>query len=109
MPLTVAVLAVRGEYDLDNAVPLRRRLEEAAAAHDAIVLEASGVTFADSTFLTVLLRINLRTPLRVAAASRQVERLLTITGVDQVLGLHPTVREAYEAAVRGVGPDGAGT
>ncbi|MFJ6850998.1 STAS domain-containing protein [Streptomyces sp. NPDC091271] len=100
MPLAIALVVAEGELDSESACPLQEGLERAAAGHDAIVLEASGVTFADSSFLNLLLRTNQVTPLRIAAASAPVRRLLEITGADQILRVHPSVDAAREALSR---------
>ncbi|WP_299541207.1 STAS domain-containing protein [uncultured Streptomyces sp.] len=98
MLYTATVVVAEGELDVESLGPLRGRLERAASAYDTVVLDAGGVSFADSSFLTLLLRTHQETPVRVAAASAQVRRLLEITGADQVLGLYPTVEEAMAAA-----------
>ncbi|MCX5278216.1 STAS domain-containing protein [Streptomyces virginiae] len=52
----------------------------------------SGITFADSSFLTLLLQAHALTELRIAAPPHQLQRLLAMTGADTVLHLHPTVQ-----------------
>ncbi|GGR81779.1 hypothetical protein Snoj_39210 [Streptomyces nojiriensis] len=42
--------------DLDISAPLAESLLAAAHAHPVVVLDVSGVTFADSAFLNLLLR-----------------------------------------------------
>ncbi|MFJ9054761.1 STAS domain-containing protein [Streptomyces sp. NPDC102409] len=100
LPLAIALVVAEGDLDVESARPLQERLERAAADHDAIVLEASGVTFADSSFLNLLLRTTQAAPLRIAAASAPVRRLLEVTGADQVLRVHPDVDAAREALSR---------
>ncbi|WP_433570448.1 STAS domain-containing protein [Streptomyces sp. CA-251247] len=90
----VWVVAARGEVDLNNLPPLTKALTQAAETHATVVLDASGITFADSTFLNLLLRIHQATDLRIAAPGPQLERLLDLTGADGVLHLRPSVDEA---------------
>ncbi|WP_227024986.1 STAS domain-containing protein [Streptomyces tsukubensis] len=88
------VIAAHGDIDMQNLGPLRMALEETAASHPVTVLDTSGVTFADSTFLNLLLRAHQSTSLRIAAPSEPVRRLLEITGADRVLSLYPSVAQA---------------
>ncbi|MFD8373500.1 STAS domain-containing protein [Streptomyces sp. NPDC059688] len=88
------VIVAQGAYDLESIAPLAGMLETAAAASSPVVLETSGVTFADSTFLNLLLRTHHATDLRIAAPSAQLRRLLEITGADAVLNVRATVADA---------------
>ncbi|WP_229925637.1 STAS domain-containing protein [Streptomyces longispororuber] len=88
------VVAADGEYDMGSITPLREALETAARQYRKVVLDASAVTFADSTFLNVLLQAHRTGTLRVVAPSPQVRRLCEITGVDSVLDIRRTVEEA---------------
>ncbi|MFC8349985.1 STAS domain-containing protein [Streptomyces sp. NPDC057280] len=88
------VIAAGGEFDLSTSCALAEALEVAAQKHQRVVLDAAGVTFADSMFLTLLLRIHSQTELRLAAPSRQVARILELTGADTVLTVRATVAEA---------------
>ncbi|WNI14464.1 STAS domain-containing protein [Actinacidiphila sp. ITFR-21] len=90
---SVPVVAAHGDLDIENLAPLRQALET-AAEQPVVVLDAGGVTFADSSFLSVLLAVRQRTDLRVAAAPAQMLRLLGITGADRIIPLYPTVAEA---------------
>lgn len=94
------VVTARGDLDIDNLGPLRRALETAAQG-PVVVLDASDVSFADSSFLSVLLSVRQLTDLRVAGSSPQVLRLLGITGADRIIPLYPTVSEATQAAPAG--------
>ncbi|MFF8670016.1 STAS domain-containing protein [Streptomyces sp. NPDC015242] len=88
------VVVARGAYDMDSIAPLAEALETAARNRPKVVLDASGVTFADSTFLNLLIRTHRAAPLRVVAPSDQVRRLCEITGVDGLLELRDTVEDA---------------
>ncbi|WP_420716723.1 STAS domain-containing protein [Streptomyces sp. CoH17] len=74
--------------------PLAVALEGAAKESPRVVLDASGIAFADSTLLNLLILTHRATDFRVASPTPQVQRLLHITGVDTVLKVLATVEEA---------------
>lgn len=88
------VVVARGAYDMDSIRPLADALGTAARNHPKVILDASGVTFADSTFLNLLILTHQATVLRVVAPSPPVRRLCEITGVDGLLELRDTVEDA---------------
>ena len=88
------VVVARGDYDMHTIAPLAKALEDAAARRPKVVLDTSGVTFADSTFLNLLIRVHHSGALCLAAPSPQVRRLCEITGADAVLEIRGTVEEA---------------
>ncbi|MGA5198301.1 STAS domain-containing protein [Streptomyces exfoliatus] len=88
------VVEASGDYDLDSIGPLAAALKTATQTHPKVILDASGVTFADSTFLSLVILIHQTGKLRVAAPSERVRRLCAITGVDDVLQIRETVDEA---------------
>ncbi|MFJ7203592.1 STAS domain-containing protein [Streptomyces sp. NPDC098789] len=91
------VVEARGELDQDTLAPLEDALTEAAGAHPVVVLDAAAITFGDSSFLNMLLRLHRTTTLRVAAPGDQLTRLFQLTGADTVLSLHADVRDALAA------------
>ncbi|MEU8465563.1 STAS domain-containing protein [Streptomyces sp. NPDC029003] len=91
------VVAARGELDSETIGPLNETLVEAGNLHPIVVLDASAVTFADSTCLNMLLRVHRITRLRIAAPRQQLVRLLALTGADTVLDVHTTLDEAVRA------------
>ncbi|WP_406191020.1 STAS domain-containing protein (plasmid) [Streptomyces anulatus] len=91
---TLPVIAPRGEFDIDNLAPLEAQIETLIAAHSGLVLDASGITFADSMFLRLILATHQRTDLRIAAPSSTVARLLGVVGADTLLQIHPTLEAA---------------
>jgi anti-anti-sigma factor len=97
----IEVVVPQGELDLDNLLPLTLQLERAALSGPAVILDASGITFGDSSFLRVLLAIRRQTDLRIAAPRPVMARLIHIVGMDQVLKVYPTVAAAREAPVGG--------
>jgi anti-anti-sigma factor len=88
------VVVAHGAYDMDSISPFAEVLETAAAKHSRVVVDASGITFADSTFLNLLLRTHRETDLRVAAPAPQLMRILEMTGADALLTVRATVEDA---------------
>ena len=100
-----AVVRVEGEIDLDSAGELS---EAALAAMQEIgprvVLDLSGVTFMDSTGLKVLLAVHKRAELAggrlvLAAPTRSVNRVVSITGFDRTLAVAESVEDAVAVCV----------
>jgi anti-anti-sigma factor len=88
------VVVARGAYDMNSITSLADALDTAAKQHPKVVLDASGITFADSTLLNLLILTHQAADFCVAAPPQQVTRLLELTGVDTVLKVRPTVEEA---------------
>ncbi|MEJ8645707.1 STAS domain-containing protein [Streptomyces sp. NBC_01310] len=91
------VVAARGELDQDTLAPLEEALTSAADRHRLVVLDAGSITFGDSSFLNLLLRLHHLTALRIAAPGEQLRRLFAVTGADTVLSLHASVEDALGA------------
>lgn len=91
------VVEARGELDQDTLAPLEEALTSAADGHAVVVLDAGSVTFGDSSFLNLLLRLHRLTALRIAAPGEQLRRLFAVTGADTVLSLHESVQDALDA------------
>ncbi|MFF4444355.1 STAS domain-containing protein [Streptomyces sp. NPDC001502] len=92
------VVAAHGELDQDTLAPLEDALASAADQHRVVVLDAGSITFGDSSFLNLLLRLHHLTTLRIAAPGEQLRRLFALTGADTVLSLHPSVEDAVGGA-----------
>ncbi|MEV5903579.1 STAS domain-containing protein [Streptomyces sp. NPDC052127] len=88
------VVVAHGDYDTNTIAPLEEALDTAARKHTRVVLDVSGVSFADSTFLNLLLRIHHMTSLRLAGLPRQLRHLLEITGTDTVLDTRESIQDA---------------
>ncbi|MEU3725051.1 STAS domain-containing protein [Streptomyces sp. NPDC031705] len=91
------VVAARGELDQDTLASLEEALTAAADRHRTVILDASAITFGDSSFLNLLLRVHRMTGLRIAAPGEQLRRLFALTGADTVLSLHSDVHDALGA------------
>ncbi|MFI6810123.1 STAS domain-containing protein [Streptomyces luteogriseus] len=88
------VVVARGSYDMDSITPLSEALGVAVREHPKVVLDASGITFADSTLLNLLILTHQAGTLRVVAPSPQLQRLCEITGVDGLLEMRTSVDDA---------------
>lgn len=92
-----SVLAVSGDLDLENIAPLVTALADAGGSGQGpVVLDLSGVRFADSSTVNVLLRAygELGPRLRVARPSAFVQRLFDVIGLRQALPVYDTVEDA---------------
>ncbi|WP_327308536.1 STAS domain-containing protein [Streptomyces sp. NBC_01298] len=94
---TGCVVEARGELDQDTLAPLEEALSSAADRYPLVVLDAGGITFGDSSFLNLLLRLHHLTTLRIAAPGEQLRRLFAVTGADTVLSVHTSVEDAVGA------------
>jgi anti-sigma B factor antagonist len=91
-----AVVAVRGEIDLLAAPALRAALLDAAQSGvPDVALDLADASFIDSTGLSVIVQAWRRLDaegrrLRIAAASVPVTRVITTSGLTELLGLDAT-------------------
>ncbi len=84
------IVTVAGEIDLASASSLEECLTAAIDQAPRVVADLGGVTFLDSTGLSVLVRAVQRAEarqgeLRVRRPPEQVRHLLEMTGIDQIL------------------------
>ncbi|CAM5519235.1 STAS domain-containing protein [Streptomyces atroolivaceus] len=100
------VVRARGDLDSDTIDPLFLALWQAVAGYEVVVLDASGITFADSSFLSLLIEVHQRTELRIAAPGTALTRLLRVAGVDRVLRSYPTLDAALGAPPAAPWPPG---
>ena len=89
---------MRGEIDLHTAPKVQSAIERAAKTNGAVVVDMSGVAFMDSTALSALVRSKdslqeQETSLRLAAPSKAVERIFSVTGFRDYFNIFPS-REA---------------
>ncbi len=91
------VVGPRGSYDMHTIKFVAEALDTAAKTYPKVVLDASGITFADSALLNLLIRIHQAADLRVAAPTQQLQRLLHLTSADTVLEIRETVDEAISS------------
>lgn len=99
----VAVVVLRGEYDLANAAGLRAELVDVLRSRPSgIVLDLVGVEFCDLGCLRSIANIGRRAGamgvwVRLAGPSPMIRRVLDITGLGATLPAYPDV----EFALRG--------
>lgn len=91
---STAVVAARGEIDIDTAPRLHIKLAAALKTHPEVVLDLSRVTFMDCSGLRVLdhalhLAGEHDSRLSLRGADAAVRRLLELTGMHQHLTSEP--------------------
>jgi anti-sigma B factor antagonist len=95
-----AVVAALGEVDLTNAEGLRDALLSALNSGAlGLVVDMTATTFIDSAGVTALVRASRRASateasVRLAVTATPVLRVLNLVGIDQLLGVHPSVADA---------------
>jgi anti-sigma B factor antagonist len=100
---SLGVVALGGEVDIYTAPQFKEcMLELLDGGVEKLVIDMSAVTFIDSTALGVLIGGVRRVhgtggAMALVVASRPVERVLTITGLDRVFTIHATREEAIKA------------
>ena len=86
-----ATLRLCGELDMSSLPHALRGLEEILQREpDKLILDLAGLSFADSYGLALIVRAykGLRgRPVIICSPSRQVRRVLQITGIDQVCAI----------------------
>ena len=100
----VAVVALRGQLDIDTAANLRGALRTALERPvPRIVVDMSEVEFVDSTALAVLIearsKLGNRRAFLLAGPSLETKRALEISGLDRHFSLYDSVPEALAARV----------
>jgi anti-sigma B factor antagonist len=99
----VPVVAVSGEVDVYSAPALKESLTELLKSGvKTVVVDLSGVAFLDSTGLGALVEARAATTeaggtLPLVCSQERILKLFTITGLDGVFSIHPTVEEAVES------------
>jgi len=97
------VVHVAGEIDVYTAPLLREQLDEhISAGHDDLVVDLGGVSFMASTGLGVLVgRLKLvraaNGTLRLVCSSERILSVFSITGLDKVFQIFPSVDDALSA------------
>ncbi|MDI5964974.1 STAS domain-containing protein [Streptantibioticus silvisoli] len=97
------VLAVAGELDHHTAPEFTRVVQETPFGPDApVLIDASGLTYCDSTGITVFVSAYQRaqktgTRLFVVGLNADLTRVFGIVGLDQLFTFQPTVDDAINA------------
>ena len=108
----VLAFTVNGELDLNTAPQLDKPLEEALSANGdaSVLIDLSSCEFIDSTGIALIVRAWQRVDrdaggqgngrLVICCSNDQVQRLLTITGVESSISMHGD-RDSALAELRG--------
>ena len=97
------VLDVTGEVDLSTAPALRSKLEKLIdGGARQLIVNLEPVTFMDSSGLSVLVsafKAMQEADGRIAlvCTNPAISKIFTITGLDRVLAIHPSMAEALSA------------
>jgi len=100
----VPLIVASGEVDLATSPELREALAQMShGQHRTVVLDLSGVSFLDSTGLSVLVAFHKRFrelggELRIVVTDRRVTKVMELVGLDDVLVLHASVEQALDSA-----------
>ena len=98
------VLAATGEIDIHTAHTLQDRLADVVASGErTLIVDLGGVEFLDSSGLSALVGglnkvRDVGGSLSLACPHANLLKLFAITGLDQVLVIHPTVAAAIAYA-----------
>ncbi|MFE6834013.1 STAS domain-containing protein [Streptomyces sp. NPDC057705] len=97
------VLVIAGEFDSRTVAPFRRALADAADARSAgtvrTIIDVSGVVYADSGLIRLLVQAHHRFPRFTVAGPLppQLCRLLELSGAAAILRIAPDVETARRA------------
>jgi anti-anti-sigma factor len=99
LPSAHVLVSPQGELDLAAVDTLTCLLRRGSRLSARLIVDLHEVTFMDCTALTVLLRAHRRVVARgggfvLVAPSRQVRRLLALTGTDDVWDVHDSLADA---------------
>jgi anti-sigma B factor antagonist len=101
-PDGIHVLRVTGELDLGTIGSLQAAVEDLIAAGARVVLDLEGLRFCDSTGLGAIIKLHRRLTdlggtLALCAPGQRVLDVLSISGVDQVISVYPSLAAALRA------------
>lgn len=97
------LIRLTGEVDITTSGRLEKSFAEARNPGTPVVVDLSGMSFLDSTGLSVLLQAHAvgeqeGEPLHLAGLQPTPSRVIGLTGVDRLFHLHDTLEEALAAA-----------
>jgi anti-anti-sigma factor len=100
-PVGPCLITVAGELDYHTGPKLRACLDD-APCRSGLVLDLSGITYCDSTGVSVLVHAHRRTEaagamLALAGAAPEVFRLLSLTGLDRFFTSYDSAATAIHA------------
>ncbi|WP_077799300.1 STAS domain-containing protein [Streptomyces sp. JHA26] len=96
------VLQVTGELDHHSSPILTQAVKEAPFDDVGVIIDLSGLTYCDSTGITVLITAYQRSqttgsPLSLVGVRPDQMRVFQVVGLDQVFTFHATAEEAVSA------------
>ncbi|MDE3070128.1 MAG: STAS domain-containing protein [Acidobacteriota bacterium] len=96
---TTTQITVEGELDLATAPRLKwPLLDSVKAGKTRLLIDLMGVSFIDSTALSVLVAAHRKLPagarMAIAATNQNVLRIFVVAGLDAAFDIFPTVEEA---------------
>jgi anti-sigma B factor antagonist len=98
----IALVSVSGELDLYVETDFRAALEAAQLlGRPTVVVDLSGVSFMDSTVCGLLIaeakrRRREHGELVLVSNGNRAGRVLAVSGIDQVVAVHPTLHAAFQ-------------
>jgi anti-anti-sigma factor len=98
------IVRIEGEIDMSNADRLLKELRTRIGADPWLIVDLSGCSYVDSAGLSVIAQIDGRcreagSGLRLVVDRESgVERVLTMTRLDEILNIDRTLEEAIESA-----------
>ena len=99
----IPIVAVSGEVDVYSAPSLKDNITELLqSGTSTLIVDLSGVAFLDSTGLGALVEARAATSeaggsLPLVCSQERILKLFTITGLDGVFTIYPTVSDAVAA------------
>jgi anti-sigma B factor antagonist len=93
------VVALPAEIDLSNAAGVAEKLTSAVGRHPAVIIDMSATRFCDCAGARAIVRAHRRaadsgTELRLVVTTAPVRRIFSLTGVDRLLQIYPSMDEA---------------
>lgn len=102
----VPIVAVNGEVDVYSAPALKDKITELIGAGEhTLIVDLGGVAFLDSTGLGALVEARAACgdaggSLTLVCSQERILKLFTITGLDGVFTIHPSIGDAVAALAR---------
>ncbi|MDQ0982948.1 STAS domain-containing protein [Streptomyces sp. V2I9] len=82
------------EIDVDHVEPLRLALSAAIRTGSPVVVDCSGIGFADSSFLNTVIVGACSVPIHLAGVPDGLARLFQVTGTTSLFPHHPDIPSA---------------
>ena len=99
------VLSLRGEADVLTAPLLRHALADATERFRVVVLDLSGVTFLDSTALSVLVVARRGLTIRITGLRPHVRKVFDVTGLSDSFSVYGDRTAFGDGRVRSDSPE----